>query len=249
MKILVTSGGTTVPIDSVRSITNMSKGTFGARIALAALEYYKNNFVTLFRAENSKGLLSDNINLSKETLESVLQKVARIEKIKDLYGNRYEEETFKTFEEYYSGLDTNVTLSRPNITFLAAAVSDYTPTQTEGKIQSSEKVSIDLNPNPKIIKLVKKWVPETILVGFKLLVNASDEELVAAANKSIKDNGCDMVVANDISSIRAGNHRILIVRPGRRTEIFEAKENLEELYLARKIMLFATELYERKGRS
>ena len=32
MKILVTSGGTKVPIDAVRDITNMSKGTFGAAI-------------------------------------------------------------------------------------------------------------------------------------------------------------------------------------------------------------------------
>ena len=33
MKILITSGGTKVPIDRVRSITNMSQGTFGSRIA------------------------------------------------------------------------------------------------------------------------------------------------------------------------------------------------------------------------
>ena len=33
MKILITSGGTKVPIDRVRSITNMSCGTFGSRIA------------------------------------------------------------------------------------------------------------------------------------------------------------------------------------------------------------------------
>lgn len=32
MKILITSGGTKVPIDSVRSITNLSKGTFDSQI-------------------------------------------------------------------------------------------------------------------------------------------------------------------------------------------------------------------------
>ncbi len=32
MKILITSGGTRVPIDSVRSITNMSKGTYGKNL-------------------------------------------------------------------------------------------------------------------------------------------------------------------------------------------------------------------------
>ena len=39
MKILITSGGTKVPIDRVRSITNMSCGTFGSRIADA---FYSN---------------------------------------------------------------------------------------------------------------------------------------------------------------------------------------------------------------
>ena len=34
MKILVTSGGTKIPIDRVRDITNMSTGTFGSKIAI-----------------------------------------------------------------------------------------------------------------------------------------------------------------------------------------------------------------------
>ena len=31
MKILITSGGTKIPIDLVRPITNMSRGTFGSK--------------------------------------------------------------------------------------------------------------------------------------------------------------------------------------------------------------------------
>lgn len=38
MKILITSGGTKIPLDSVRHIGNMSSGTMGREIALAALE-------------------------------------------------------------------------------------------------------------------------------------------------------------------------------------------------------------------
>jgi phosphopantothenoylcysteine synthetase/decarboxylase len=33
MRVLITSGGTKVPIDGVRDITNMSHGNFGAKIA------------------------------------------------------------------------------------------------------------------------------------------------------------------------------------------------------------------------
>src|SRR5258708_38677529 len=38
LSIIVTSGGTEVPIDGVRCITNFSRGTTGARIAEHALE-------------------------------------------------------------------------------------------------------------------------------------------------------------------------------------------------------------------
>ena len=38
LNIIVTSGGTEVPIDAVRCITNFSRGTTGARIAEHALE-------------------------------------------------------------------------------------------------------------------------------------------------------------------------------------------------------------------
>ena len=37
MRVLLTSGGTRVPIDRVRDIRNMSMGTFGSRIALELL--------------------------------------------------------------------------------------------------------------------------------------------------------------------------------------------------------------------
>ena len=46
MKILITSGGTKVPIDDVRSITNMSSGKFGAEIA-AIFTSQKNKVVYL----------------------------------------------------------------------------------------------------------------------------------------------------------------------------------------------------------
>ena len=51
MKILITSGGTKVPIDRVRSITNMSHGTFGSRIADA----FFNDGLKVFRIGNEHG--------------------------------------------------------------------------------------------------------------------------------------------------------------------------------------------------
>ena len=44
MKVLITSGGTKVPIDTVRHIGNMSSGTFGAKIAFQLLELGHNEY-------------------------------------------------------------------------------------------------------------------------------------------------------------------------------------------------------------
>lgn len=38
MKILITAGGTNEPIDKVRNITNMSKGTLGEALIQAATQ-------------------------------------------------------------------------------------------------------------------------------------------------------------------------------------------------------------------
>jgi phosphopantothenate-cysteine ligase len=72
-------------------------------------------------------------------------------------------------------------------------------------------MSIALTRATKLIGKVKQWNPKCKLVGFKLLVNSTDEELVDAARRSINKNRCDVVVANDLRDIKAGEHRLLIV--------------------------------------
>ena len=65
MKVLITSGGTKVKIDLVRSITNMSRGTFGSQICdsfwkkliLGSLDPWaadKKNEIVFFHAKNSR---------------------------------------------------------------------------------------------------------------------------------------------------------------------------------------------------
>jgi len=64
MKVLITSGGTKVPIDKVRFITNMSSGTFGSRIALEAL--MTGNDVIFLHAEKSKTPFSGVVDVIDE---------------------------------------------------------------------------------------------------------------------------------------------------------------------------------------
>jgi phosphopantothenate-cysteine ligase len=86
----------------------------------------------------------------------------------------------------------------------------------EGKIRSNDMFNIKLKQLPKLISRVDEWLCDAgkdraKLVGFKLLVNSKDYELIDAAKRSLKDNGCDMVVANDLQEIKDNNHKIHLV--------------------------------------
>ena len=85
------------------------------------------------------------------------------------------------------------------------AVSDYTPVymtgldevktssnleelldkqNIEAKISSTDEVQIlFLKKTPKIISLVKEWNPAIHLIGFKLLVDVSEDYLIEIARK------------------------------------------------------------------
>jgi len=72
-------------------------------------------------------------------------------------------------------------------------------------------LTIQLRPAEKVISKVKEWAPDAVLVGFKLLVGCTKEELIKAAVSSIETNGCDLVIANDLNSLKAGNHQVWLV--------------------------------------
>jgi phosphopantothenoylcysteine synthetase/decarboxylase len=95
---------------------------------------------------------------------------------------------------------------------LAAAVSDYgVENPVDGKIRSNDMLTIKLKQLPKIIYYIKEWCPKAKVVGFKLLVNSKERDLIDAAKRSINENNCDLIVANDLRDIKENNHKIHLV--------------------------------------
>ena len=138
------------------------------------------------------------------------------------FHSNYTEKEYDTFDEYFSSLKQTIENQKPQVVILAAAVSDYGVKDfVNGKIRSKSDLTIELQPLPKVISFVKQWMPKTFLVGFKMLVGDSDEELINAANKSINDNDCDMVIANDWNSYLKNNPRICIIQPSKEPQWFE----------------------------
>ncbi len=209
MKILLTSGGTKIPIDKVRDITNMSTGTFGSKIATELMKLGQD--VYFFKAKGSKSPMSKTIDLYKGyalgDFSSWHNSVVALMK-------HYKEMEYATFDEYKERLERLVKMEQPDVVVLAAAVSDYgVENPFDGKVRSNDMLSIKLIQLPKLIYLIKEWLPSTKVVGFKMLVNSTEPKLMEAAKTSIRDNNCSMIVANDLSEIREGNHKIHLVFP------------------------------------
>ena len=208
MKILVTSGGTKVPIDRVRSITNMSQGTFGSRIADAffcrGLEAFrtgdKKNCIeklTFFMAKGSKRPTAQSLN--DETFEDGYRPIEYIE--------------YSTFDDYKNAVEVLLKKETYDIIVVAAAVSDYVVANYyNGKYRSREDdMCIKLVKLPKVLPIMRKLAPNSIICGFKLLVDSTTADLLNAMKNQIVESDVDLVIGNDLRDIKANDHKLTVM--------------------------------------
>ena len=62
-----------------------------------------------------------------------------------------------------------------------------------------------------MISLVKTWNPEIRLIGFKLLVDVAQDQLLSVARASLEKNQAEIIVANDLRDIQDGKHRAYLI--------------------------------------
>ncbi|SDQ12475.1 phosphopantothenate-cysteine ligase [Streptococcus equinus] len=202
MKILITSGGTTEKIDSVRGITNHATGTLGKYIAETFLEKgYQVTLVTTKEAVKPKDhpLLTVQLITNVDSLLSTLEPLVK---------------THDVFIHSMAVSDyTPVYMTDLNEVEQAEHVSDLLNRQnTESKISSKEDYQVlFMKKTPKVISLVKTWNPDICLIGFKLLVNVSKEELFAVARESLQKNKARYILANDLTEIKGDKHHAYLL--------------------------------------
>lgn len=205
LNVLLTSGGTKVPIDSVRDITNMSSGTFGSKIGTELLK--EGCFVHFLRAEHSKSPMEVKFDLNKGDSDC-FDKLMEAKEFFQKHKGRYKEYSYRNYNDYAEVLENTCLELQPDVVILAAAVSDYVTQPINAKIRSSENLVIEFKHAPKLISKVKQWCPTTFLVGFKLMVDVSEVVLWETMKKSLFENNCDLIVGNDLLTLKAGQHRI-----------------------------------------
>ena len=184
-KILITAGPTIEYIDPIRTITNQSSGKTGVLLTSELIS--AGSKVTL--------IYGPGIEIPPKGAN-----VIKVSTSKDMFN-----EVKKQMKKKY------------DIVIMAAAIADYTPQKpSKKKIKSSqETLQISLKKAPKIIDHIKKIQKDVFLVGFKAEINLSKKELIREARKKMKESNADMIVANDVGSIRyrknQENNEVIIV--------------------------------------
>lgn len=117
-------------------------------------------------------------------------------------------------------------LKKYDIIVVCAALADYTPKKSKGKIFSGkEKFVLEMTPTPKIISRLRKLSPNSIIVGFKVEENI--DKLKEKAFELLKKNNIDFVVANTISAFSSDDNEIWII--DKKGNSFYKKGNKEHL--------------------
>ena len=171
-KVLMTAGPTIEYIDPIRIITNQSSGKTGVLL------------VSELISAGAKVTLVYGPGIEKPPKGAKIIKIFTSKEMFDVV----KKEMSKEFD----------------IVIMAAAISDYTPENpSKNKIKSiKNKIKISLKKAPKIIDQIKKYQKNVFLVGFKAETNLSKNELITLAKKKMNESDADMIVANDIGSIR-----------------------------------------------
>ncbi len=116
----------------------------------------------------------------------------------------------------------------------SAAVSDYIPITTQGKIRSDqEELNIRLVRAPKLIAQLRNlYGDESFLVGFKLLSGSTDEELIEASLQQLTLNKLDLVVGNDLKRFTPLLHPVLITDKNGEAERISAEKSTTAIKIA-----------------
>ena len=219
-KIIITAGGTSERIDNVRKITNSSSGKLGMTIANHLLKENNDIMIYYVCSKNSLRPTDNRIQIIeidgtidlKNTIEGLLVNENIDYFVHSMAVSDYMTDYVTTIERMKESIKEHDDIDEAfkNIEVICG-----------NKLSSYEdKLVIVLKPTPKIISSIKNLSPSTYLVGFKLLDGVSKEKLIEVAKRLRNKNKCDLVVANDLATIRNGEHIGYII--DRNNEIEEA---------------------------
>lgn len=232
-KIVITAGGTSEKIDNVRKITNSSSGKLGMTIANHLLDQNEDLIIYYVCSKNSLRPTDERVNVIeiegtidlKNKIENLLLNEKIDYFIHSMAVSDYMIDYVTTLQMIKQSVKNNDNLDDAfsNIEIInGSKISSY-----------EDNLLIVLKPTPKVISIIKDLSPSTYLVGFKLLDGVSKEELIEVAKKLRDKNKCDLVVANDLSTIRNGEHIAYIIDKDNKIEESHGKDDIAKKIVRR----------------
>ncbi|NP_001072632.1 phosphopantothenate--cysteine ligase [Xenopus tropicalis] len=228
--VLITSGGTKVPLESrtVRFLDNFSSGRRGSASAEYFLQagyaviflhrhrsmypysrrYTSHNWLDTLRLVPSSDSSGHQVQVEQSQLPGIVRVLQEYGSMKE--SGRLLPVEFNTLSDYLHLLQAAAqavsSLGSNAMFYLAAAVSDfYIPASEmpEHKIQSSSgPLQITMKMVPKMLSpLVKDWAPKAFVISFKLETDPSI--LIERARKALATYSHQVVVANVLDSRRS----------------------------------------------
>lgn len=217
MRVLITAGGTTEPIDGVRRLINSSTGATGGTIARVFAAHGIDVVLLHAAAAPLSGIdVTREVFVTYADLEAVLSRRLRTDRF-----------------------DAVIHLAAVSDYSVASVEIDgeVSTIDRDGKISSGHDVLIRLAPNPKLLDNLRSWSRNDSIqiVAFKL-TNESDSGERSRTVRTLLDRGTsDLVVHNDLAEITDDRHpaeiwtrKGPIVRTTTKTELAEALLGLLE---------------------
>jgi phosphopantothenate---cysteine ligase (CTP) len=172
MNVVITGGPSSEPIDDVRLITNRSTGELGVILAQAFRQ--SGHEVSLFLGRLSQFRLPEAAYFDRN------------EDLKRMLGEMNESKSV-------------------DVVLHAAALADFQVVAVRAgnidvglkKIGSeNDTLSVDLAPKPKVIANLRDLFPNALIVGWKLELEGSRDDLIGEAMRQVKKNRTDACVIN-----------------------------------------------------
>ena len=233
INFVITAGGTSEKIDNVRKITNSSSGKLGMMIANELLKDNKDIKIYYVCSKNSLRPLDDRVEVIE--IEGTINLKNTVEELLVNNDIRYFIHSMAVSDymtDYVTSID-RIKESIKNTSDVDEALDNVRVIEGNKISSYEDSLVIVLKPTPKIISLIKNLSPSTFLVGFKLLDGVGKERLIKVAKKLRDKNKCDLVVANDLSNIRSGNHIAYIIDKNDNVEKSCGKEDIAKKLVRR----------------
>ena len=227
MKIIITAGGTSERIDDVRMITNSSTGRLGYAIGKAFADIHGDKLEKIYYLHGLRAAYVEDEIVEPIAVEGVMDLQA---KLAELLENEKIDAVIHAMAVSDYLVNEVTTLDRIRGTENPENKADLSGNKISSDI---DDLVIHMKRSPKVINMIKKKSPDTILVGFKLLSGVPHEELINVGKNLMNKNDCDFVLANDLREIGADFHKGYLIHKDGTYDIMETNEEIARMIAAR----------------